>query len=158
MRFRIVDGCPCPASVAPYIYVILRDAGQTASSIYRGEDARALLHAHAKHTQTEIHEMYPSISNPPGRSQHELRSDGVGNPGPVGRRLHEWEVGVDSGTDDRAARERIERAARRHGWEIHHPYSRGVEGHHWAMAKRPRPRNPKQLARLVAIRARLPRR
>jgi hypothetical protein len=152
-KFRVIDGCPCPASIAPYVHIVLREAGQIASSIYRGEDAAALLHAHGKHTQAEVHQMLPGISNPPGRSQHELRSDGVGNLGPVGRRLEEWQIGVDSGTDDAAAKARVEAAARKHTFTIRHPYTRGVEGHHWCFAVRPRPRNLRQRARIIALRA-----
>lgn len=156
MTFSVVDGCPAPRSIAPYIYLVLRAAGQTASSIYRGEDAKAILHAHGKHTQAEVHQMLPAISNPPGRSQHELRSDGVGNEGPVGRRLKEWQVGVDSGGDDPASQARIEAAARHFGWEVRHPYSRGVEGHHWCFARPPHPHGLKQRAQVAHIRATLP--
>jgi hypothetical protein len=155
VKLALIDGCPVPASIAPYIHLVLRKAGQNASSIYRGEDAKTLLHRHGKHTQAEIHRMYPAISNPPGRSQHELRSDGVGNPGPVGRKLAEWQVGVDSGTNDQTARKRIEKAAGAYGWRVVHPYSRGVEGHHWCFAKRPRPKGPKQFAQIVKLRAQL---
>jgi len=159
MRLRIIDGCPVPASIAPYIYIVLRDAGQTASSIYRGEDARTLLHAHGKSTQAEIHRQLPAISNPPGFSQHELRSDGAGNPGvPRGGHLEEWQVGVDSGADDEAAKHRIENAAAGRGWVARHPYSRGVEGHHWCFAKRPRARSPRMVAKIIRLRATLPKR
>jgi hypothetical protein len=158
VRFRIIDGCPCPETIAPYVYIVLREANQTASSIYRGRDARALLHRHGKHDQAEIHEMYPAISNPPGRSQHELRSDGHANRGPVGRRIEEWEIGVDSGTDDAQAKARVEAAARKHGWHVRHPYTRGVEGHHWCFDSQPKPRNRRQRIRIIWLRARLPRR
>ena len=158
MKFRVIDGCPCPASIAPYVYLVLRQAGQTASSIYRGEDAKALLHRHGKHTQAEIHRSMPAISNPPGFSQHELRSDGHANPHvPRGGRLEQWQVGVDSGGNDAASKAAIERAAAHLGWHVHHPYSRGVEGHHWCMVTRPRPHGLKQRARIIALRARLPR-
>lgn len=155
MKFRIIDGCPCPASVAPYVYVVLRGVRQQANSIYRGEDAAGLLHRHGKMTQAEIHRRYPTISNPPGRSSHELRSDGVCRPGPVGRRLEEWQVGIDSGTDSQADRLAVEREARKHGWVVEHPYQRSVEAHHWQFRSKPRPRNLAQRARLIAIRARL---
>lgn len=158
MKFLLVDGCPAPASIAPYIQLVLREAGQSATSIYRGEDAANLLHRHGQHTQAEIHRMMPAISNPAGRSEHELRSDGVGNPGPVGRRLEEWQVGVDSGANDAASKARVERAARHFGWEVRHPYSRGVEGHHWCFARRPAPHNLRQRARIIRLRATLPRR
>lgn len=160
MQFRLIDGCPCPASIAPYVHIVLRDAGHTAASIYRGQDAKALLHAHGKRTQAEIHAdpALAAISNPAGRSMHELRSDAVAKPGPVGRVLQEWEVGVDSGGDDEAARRRIVQAAAARGWVIYHPYSRGVEGHHWGFKRRPRPKGPKTLAKVIRLRATLPRR
>lgn len=154
----MIDGCPCPADLAPYVYLVLRHAGQTASSMYRGQDAAGILHARGKHTQAEIHQMLPAISNPPGRSQHELRSDGAGNPGPIGRSLQFWECGVDSGTDDPAAKARVEAAARHYGWQVRHPYARGVEGHHWCFAKRPRARGPKQLLEIRRLRRTLPKR
>jgi hypothetical protein len=158
MRLRVVDGCPCPASIAPYVHIVLRAAGHVAASIYRGEDAKALLHAHGKHTQAEIHRMYPGISNPAGRSEHELRSDGAANPGPVGRRLEEWEIGVDSGTNSHADKMRVNAAAAKYGWKTRHPYSRGVEGHHWCFARRPRPKGLKMRAKIIRLRATLPRR
>jgi len=155
--FRVIDGCPVPASIAPYVHLVLRDAGQTANSIYRGEDAAALLRRHGKRTQAQIHRDLPAISNPPGRSTHELRSDGVAYPGPVGRPLREWQVGVDSGTDSAADAAAIERAARGRRWKVVHPYRSGVERHHWNFAERPRPRGPRTRAKVIYLRARLPR-
>lgn len=152
MKFAVVDGCPAPGSVAPYIYLVLRQSGQFASSIYRGEDAKALLHRLGKRTQAEIHAAMPSISNPAGRSQHECRSDGFANPGPIGRALHEWEVGIDSGTNDAAAKARIENAAAHFGWRARHPYSRGVEGHHWCFAVKPEANTLKLKAQVLAAR------
>jgi lysozyme len=153
--YLVIDGCPCPYEVAAQVYRVLRKAKQTGNSIYRGEDAKGLLHAHGKHTQAEIHAMYPSISNPPGRSSHELRGDGtVGRPG---EHLAGWQVGVDSGSDDPAAAAAVEKAARAYGWTVYHPYARGVERHHWNFKVPPRARNPLQASRLIAIRARLPR-
>lgn len=148
MKFAVLDQCPAPRSVAPYIYLVLREAGQTASSIYRGEDAKALLHKLGKRTQAEIHRDLPTISNPAGQSQHECRSDGNANPGPVGRVLHEWEVGIDSGANDPASKARIEAAARHFGWADRHPYSRGVEGHHWCFAQEPAAHTAFQLAQV----------
>jgi hypothetical protein len=141
------------------VHIVLREAGQGATSIYRGEDAKALLHRHGKRTQAEIHAdpRFAAISNQAGRSQHELRSDGVGNPGPVGRRLAEWQIGVDSGADDAGAKARVEAAGHKHGFTVRHPYSRGVEGHHWCFTAQPRPRNLRQRARVVFLRATLPR-
>lgn len=161
MKFRVIDGCPCPASIAPYVYLVIRGAGQDAESIFRGKEARELLHRHGKRTQGEIHAdpKLASISNPEGFSQHELKSDGIGNPHvPRGGDLEEWQIGVDSGTDDQAAEARIEASARRHGWRVRHPYKKGAEGHHWCFATKPRPHGLKQRAKIVHLRATLPRR
>lgn len=157
MKLRVVDGCPCPASVAPYIARILDRAGQSANSIYRGEDARALLHAHGKHTQREIFQSSPpGVANPPGRSTHELLSDTRAYAGPAGRKLAEWQVGVDSGANTTRDRDAIQRAARELGWPVKHPYAAGVELHHWNFVKRPRPRNPRQYLHIVRARRALP--
>lgn len=150
MKFALVDGCACPASIAPYIQRVLNKAGQNANSIYRGDDAKALLHAHGKRTQREIHRDMPAISNPPGFSSHELYGDGT--VGARGSHLPEWRVGVDSGSDSATDAARIEKAARSFGWQIEHPYSRGVERHHWNFKRRPRPKNPVQFAHIVAER------
>jgi hypothetical protein len=158
-RFLVVDGCPAPYSVAPYIYVVTRAAKQTASSIYRGSDAAGILHRHGKRTQAEIHRDMPAISNPPGLSEHELRSDGADGSGiPRGERLPDYMVGVDSGGDDDADREAVHHAARIHGWRIVHPYKRGVEGHHWRFSEAPHPHSLRMRARIIYLRARLPRR
>jgi hypothetical protein len=157
-KYLVIDGCPVPRDVAPYIYLVLRQAGQAASSVYRGEDteAKAILHRHGKHTQAEIHQMYPDISNPPGRSMHDLHSDGAAKAGPVGRRLEPWEVGVDSGSNSSADKRRINAAARHYGLSVYHPYSRGVEGHHWGFKRKPRA-DGKHLTRtrVIITRARL---
>jgi hypothetical protein len=155
-RFALIDGCPVPASIAPYVFLVLRRAGQDAASIYRGQDAKALLHRHGKMTQAEIHAALPAISNPPGFSQHELRSDGVGNPRvPRGGKLQEWQIGVDSGSNSDRDRRRITAAARHYGWRVKHPYNRGVEQHHWSFATRPRPHGLKQRLEIVRLRRQL---
>lgn len=157
MKVRVIDGCPVPASIAPYVYIVVRDAGQTASSILRTEAVKSILHRHGKHTQAEIHKMYPGISNPPGFSEHELRSDGNAHDGPRGGRLQEWQVGIDSGGDDQRSKDRVTAAAHGHGWSVLHPYSRGVEGHHWRFAKQPRPKSIRMRAKIIRLRATLPR-
>ena len=153
-KYLVIDGCPCPYDVAPYVYLILRRAGHTASSIYRGNDpaAVAILRRYGKHTQAEIHRMYPAISNPPGRSEHELRSDGVAHRGPVGRKLKTWQIGVDSGTDSKQDQQRLVAAARYYGLQISHPYNRGVERHHWHFHAKPRPNRRLSIVRVIRTR------
>lgn len=159
-KFLVIDGCPCPRDVAPYVYLVLRRANQTASSIYRGDDpeAKAILHRHGKHTQRELHAMpqYRNISNPEGRSEHDLHSDGVARPGPVGHHLAEWEIGVDSGTDSSHDKKAIVAAGRHYGLHVAHPYSRGVEGHHWHFTKKPKAdRSHLTRTRVIITRAKL---
>lgn len=147
-KYLIIDGCPVPYDVAPYVYLVLRKAKQRAASIYRGSDARVLLHRHGKHTQAEIHRMYPTISNPPGFSQHELRSD-------TGRQLEGWQVGVDSGGNTHRDKMRINQAALSYGLKTRHPYQRGVEGHHWQFVNQPRPNRRLSKLRVIRTRVRL---
>lgn len=157
MKLKVIDGCPCPAMPAPYVKRILDRADQIANSIYRGEDAKALLHAHGKHTQSEIFATSaPGVANPPGRSTHELRSDANAYAGPVGRRLEEWQVGIDSGQNTTHDRDAIERAARELGWPVKHPYTTGVELHHWNFVREPKPKNLTQRYHLIRERAALP--
>lgn len=158
MKFRVINGCPAPDDMAPYYWLVLRRAHQQASSIYRGDDAKAILHRHGKHTQREIHASMPAISNPAGQSQHELRSDGNADDGPVGRHLPTHRCGVDSGGNSEHDKEQIRKAAAHYGWKVEHPYSRGVEGHHWCFKERPTARSRTMKLKIRAIRAGLPRR
>lgn len=161
MRFRILGGCPAPASIAPYFELLRQDCARhghpvTVNSIYRGEDARALLHRYGHHTQGEVYRTSPpGVANPPGYSSHELRSDGnslyrVRR----GGRLAEWQQGLD--VNDRDVAHMIA-AAKARGWRLVQPYKAGVEYHHLSFARRPRPKGPKTMARLVHLRATLPR-
>lgn len=152
--FRVISGNPCNKWVAPYFELLRKKSGATYNSIYRGNDAAWILHRHGKHTQAEIHRMYPNISNPPGRSTHELRSDGVAYVGPVGRYLEWWQQGIDVNDGDV---ERMKYEASRLGWYLFQPYTRGVEFHHLNFKSQPKPQNIWNRANLIRIRADLPR-
>lgn len=166
-KWLIIDGRPCPYDVAPYVWLVLRKAGQTASAIYRGSDPLAvrILHKFGGHTQRELYYASPSqrrawgvrgTPNKPGFSQHELRSDGQGNPHvPAGQPLQPWQVGIDSGADSSAAKAAINAAAAHYGLSVRHPYSSGIEAHHWCFAIRPHPNKRLRKARVVAVRLRL---
>lgn len=155
MSFRVVQGCPVNASIAPYIALLAQDCGARINSLYRGEDAKHLLHRHGKHSQGELYATLPrGTANPPGRSTHELRSDGVAYPGPIGRKLAWWQQGID--VNDRDV-PRMKEAARRRGWELFQAYHAGVEFHHLNFARRPRAKGPRTLAKLIRLRATLPR-
>ena len=71
-------------------------------------------------------------ANPPGRSTHELRSDGVAYPGPVGRRLKWWQLGMD--TSDAP---RLRRVLRRLGYAAWRPYPVRAEVHHSNLKRSP---------------------
>ena len=58
-EFLIIDGCPVFDDIGPYIQVCLDDAGAIATSIYRGDDARAILNANGKHSQRQYHCITP---------------------------------------------------------------------------------------------------
>lgn len=153
--FRVVAGCPCNPTLAPYIEILRRDTGATINSIYRGADARAILHKHGKRDQAELYANLPrGVANPPGRSTHELRSDGAAYPGPVGRKLEWWQQGWDVNDGDV---KKVIAAAKARGWTIVQPYKAGVEYHHLNFARKPRPQGPRTAAKLIALRAMLPR-
>lgn len=144
LHYLTLDGCPCPKPLYPILKKLKAETGCTFESIYRGDDALALLHANGKHSQREIADATPAeraawgilgTPNPAGQSTHELFSDGVAYKGPVGRKLRWWQCGID--VDD-AHIEVVMHAAARHGWKLKHPYRAGVEFHHLNFAKRPR--------------------
>ena len=154
--FRVIDGCPCNPLIAPYFALLLHEVGAHANSIYRGQDAAAILHHHGHHTQAELYATMPAgTCNPPGRSTHELRSDGVAYPGPVGRQLSWWQQGID--VDDYYV-PAMKYAAHRHGWWLHQPYTSGVEFHHLNFVYCPHPASHRSAAKLQWLRATLPRR
>jgi hypothetical protein len=153
--FRVIQGCPCNPTVAPYFALLVRDCDATVNSIYRGEDAKAILRRHGKSTQAELYRtLPPGVANPPGRSSHELRSDGRAFRGPVGRRLAWWEQGIDVNDADVP---RMKAAARARGWTLVQHYPTGTEYHHLNFARRPKPMGPRTRLKIIALRARLPR-
>lgn len=162
MDIRVVDECPCPASIAPYAHMVSRVAGQTFNSINRSTDpaVTAVLHRYGKHNQAELYATLPrGVANPPGRSTHELRSDGVAYPNVTpGGLLQEWQQGFDSGADTEEGRRAIEAAALSLGWKVFHAYDAGTELHHWNFAERPRAKTPKRLLEIVRLRRQLPKR
>lgn len=74
-------------------------------------------------------------ANPPGRSTHELRSDGVAYRGPVGRPLAWWQLGLDVTNADQ-----LLGVLNRLGYDASRPYSAGSEQHHINLRRSPRRR------------------
>jgi hypothetical protein len=160
--WRVLQGCPCPASIAPYFALLADDCRKrgwpvTFNSINRSDAAAPILHRYGKRTQREIHAdpTLAAISNPPGFSSHELRSDGNAiYHTPRGQLLPEWQQGID--VNDRDVPHMIA-AAKARGWVLARPYASGAEYHHLVFARQPRPKGPKTMAKLIHLRATLPR-
>lgn len=141
-RFDVIDGCPVPRAIAPQVRHLKRAVPDARlQSCYRGDAAKGLLHRLHKSTQAMLWNGWlrrlPGFNpaNPPGRSTHELRSDGVAYLGPVGRPLRAWKCGMDWNDD---AVEDLQAAAHRVGWELFRPYPAGSEHHHLNFKRRPR--------------------
>lgn len=117
-------------------------------SVYRGSDAAPILNRHDKHTQPQIWQAYLNgtaasigvigIPNRPGRSTHECRSDGVAYRGPVGRKLDDWQCGMDWPNNSIGA---VMAAFRSFGERPFHPYASGVEYHHVNLLAAPKVAN-----------------
>jgi hypothetical protein len=71
-------------------------------------------------------------ANPPGRSSHELHSDGVAYRGPVGRPLSWWQLGLDVTNS-----EQLIRVLRGLGYHVRRPYPSGSEEHHLNFTRSP---------------------
>src|SRR4051812_14977149 len=122
LRYAVIDGCPVPRLLAGKVRELKRAVpGARLQSCYRGTDAESLLRRLGKSSQRALWLLWQrrapgaNPANPPGRSTHELRSDGVAYPGPVGRKLSYWQVGMDW---DDAHIEALIRAAKRRGWVL----------------------------------------
>lgn len=135
-KYELIDCCPVPHKLAPILRVLKSRSGCTFTSIYRGTDSRDLLARCGKHDQAWLYANLPAgVANPPGRSTHELRSDGVAYPGPVGRPLKWWQCGIDM--NDSGVSSFI-RAAADLGYvaTVTYPQSR-VEYHHVNLRQNP---------------------
>lgn len=142
-KFKVIDGCPVDARLYPELVAIKKAAGYTNSalynSIYRGDDARALLNKHGKSSQKQLYILFQqgrgNPANPPGYSTHEERNDGVAyRKWPRGARIPYWAVGIDS----RDPRKLME-AARKRGWTVTLTYPNNPrEAHHCNFRKEPK--------------------
>jgi hypothetical protein len=117
VEFVVIDQCPVPAQLAEEINRIRELSGAHLNSCDRPPEAEPLLRQFGKHSQRELydafvnHEPNANPANPPGKSTHERRNDGVAYPGPAGEELEYWQVGMDWDNPPAAAA-----AARTLGW------------------------------------------
>jgi lysozyme len=142
MRFVVIDNCPVPAEIADQVKILKRAVpGAVLQSAYRGDAAAGLLKRLGKSTQAMLYNGWlrrlPGFNpaNPPGRSTHELRSDGVAYRGPLGRPIRAWGCGLDFND---AAVPKLIAAARKRGWDLFQPYHSGSEYHHLNFRRKPR--------------------
>jgi hypothetical protein len=78
------------------------------------------------------HKLGFNPANPPGRSTHELRSDGVPYLGPIGRPLAWWQLGLD--VSDPVG---LVATLNRLGYPAFRPYSSPSEAHHVNLRRSP---------------------
>ena len=148
-KYKLIDCCPVPRKMYPLILEVKRRTGATLNSCYRASDAEHLLRRCGKLSQRQLYERWRAgrpgynPANPPGRSTHELRSDGVAFSGPVGRRLRWWQVGMDWSSPGE-----VVRAFNKLGYaHITYP-GNPQEGHHVNVYRKPRRKLMKFLRRI----------
>ena len=101
MKFEVIDKCPVPAKLAPALQRIKSRSGASLVSCDRSPAAEPLLKQNGKMSQRELFEGFKAgrpgfnPANPPGRSTHERRNDGIAYPGPARTPLPYWCVGMD---------------------------------------------------------------
>lgn len=109
-KYVLVDCCPVPEKLAPVVREVTAVTGLSLSSCYRAADAEALLKRCGKLSQSQLYyrwvHRWPGYNpaNPPGRSTHECRNDGVAYAGPAGMPLAWWQVGMDWSSGSGAVR------------------------------------------------------
>jgi hypothetical protein len=149
MKFKEIDGCPCPDEIYDELVAIRADIRRTKdssfvyTSIYRGSDPRAqgILKKYGKKSQAFLYRAFWILhlpgyrpANRPGQSTHECFNDGVAYVGPPGMALAGWQVGIDSSS----AALFVEAASKR-GWSAMVTYPGvALERQHANLKKRPR--------------------
>lgn len=148
-KYKLIDCCPVPRKMYPLIMEVKRRTGETLVSCYRGDDARALLRRCGKSSQKQLWDCWVARrpgcnpANPPGRSTHELRNDGVAYSGRAGRRLRWYQVGMDWTNS-----KEVVRAFNKLGYaHITYP-GNPREGHHINVYRKPRTRLMRFLRRV----------
>jgi hypothetical protein len=140
MEFVVIDECAVPAQLGAEVQRIKEEAGASLNSCDRSPEAEPILRRFGKKSQRELFEGFrrglPGFNpaNPPGRSTHERRNDGVAFPGPAGIPLRYWQVGMDW-TNPAAVVE----AAKESGFTATVTYpNNSREAHHINFRKEPR--------------------
>jgi hypothetical protein len=139
-KYVVVQGCPVPRRLAPFLRKTLAESGAQLQSCYRGSDAEGLLRRLGKHSQKWLYDHQgrpeqPNPANPPGFSTHELRNDGQAyRQWRRGARVPWWACGIDIRDQDVKG---FIAAARRHGWEVSQTYPSSVREYHHVNFRKP---------------------
>jgi hypothetical protein len=155
--FRVIQGFPAPADIAPYIALLCEDTGAQLSGAYRGADAEHLLLAHGQNNQDGMFNAGPDAKlqslNPSGTSTHELFSDGEVYPYVKrGDPLEWWQMGW--GVNPEKADE-VVHYAESIGWDVFQPYPHFTD--HLNFRFPPQLWSTDMLMRIINLRDTLPR-
>ena len=131
------DGVPVPRGLA----LVLQDARDhgVRFRLLSADRRRGVAERFGKMSQAALYACWQARrpgcnpANPPGRSTHELRSDGVAYKGPMGRSLYWWQLGLD--VDGSQA---LLEWLLRHGYRAKRPYNDPREAHHLNFVANPR--------------------
>lgn len=121
------DGTPVMRGLA----LMLGDARRNGwkGTLQSADRREGVAERYGKKSQAQLYRMAQagtgSPANPPGRSTHELRSDGSAYAGPVGRQLEWYQMGMD--VSDAA---RLKQILISLGYSAFRPYPDGRESHH----------------------------
>ena len=145
MEFAIIDNCPVPKELADEILAIKAESGASLNSCDRSPEAEPILKKCGKQSQKQLWDGFrlglPNYNpaNPPGKSTHERRNDGVAYPGKEGDDLEYWQVGMDWNNPPA-----VIRAATKRGWLVTTTYpGNSKETQHLNFRKEPERKDPK---------------
>lgn len=145
MKYELIDCKPVPAKLAPAMRRVRATGSAVLTSCARNQEAVDFARRMGCTLSSQV-ELYAgwvarrrgfNPANPPGRSTHEFRNDGVAYAGRAGSKLRWWQVGQDWGT--RAGAEETVREYARLGFTAAVTYPGNPrEGHHINLRKMPR--------------------
>ena len=145
MEFAIIDNCPVPQELADEIQAIKAESGASLNSCDRSPEAEPILKKCGKQSQAQLYDGFihhrPGYNpaNPPGRSTHERRNDGVAYPGNPGGQLEYWQVGMDWNNPPA-----VIKAASKRGWIVTTTYPGSAhETQHLNFRKEPEQHDPR---------------
>jgi hypothetical protein len=134
VKYALIDCKPVPAEFDEELRALGLGNDVTLFSCLRTQDAVNFARSNGCQvsSQAELFDCFQrgvpgcNPANPPGRSTHELRNDGVAYPGPSGMKLEYWQCGIDSSNP-----QQLIARARQRGWVVTVTYPTNPrEAHH----------------------------